>query len=36
MYGKNDQHREKPIFSSQFDLPDKEKERLACSWAATF
>lgn len=36
MYRKNDQHRQKPIFSSLFDLPDKEKERLARSWAATF
>lgn len=36
MFRKNDQHLQMPIFSSLFDLPDKEKARLSCSWAATF
>ena len=36
MFRKNDQHLQTPIFSSLFDLPDKEKERLSQSWAATF
>ena len=36
MFRPNNQHLQKPIFSSLFDLPDKEKERLARSWAATF
>jgi len=36
MYRKNDEHLQKPMFSSLFDLPDKEKERLSRSWAGTF
>jgi Transposase DDE domain/Transposase domain (DUF772) len=36
MYRKNDDHLQKPMFSSLFDLPDKEKERLSRSWAGTF
>jgi len=36
MFRKNDEHLQKPMFSSLFDLPDKEKERLSHSWAGTF
>lgn len=36
MFRKNDEHLQKPMFSSLFDLPDKEKERLSRSWAGTF
>jgi hypothetical protein len=36
MYRKNDDHLQKPMFSSLFDLPDKEKARLSRSWAGTF
>ena len=36
MFRNNDDHLQKPMFSSLFDLPDKEKERLLHSWAATF
>ena len=36
MFRKNDQHLQKPMFSSLFDLPDKEKDRLSHSWAGTF
>jgi Transposase DDE domain/Transposase domain (DUF772) len=36
MYGKNEGHRQKPLFSSLNDLPAKEQQRLADSWAGTF
>jgi len=36
MFHKNDKHLQKPMFSSLFDLPDKEKERLSRSWAGIF
>lgn len=36
MYRKNEKHQQKPLFSSLFDLPDKEKARLSRSWAGTF
>lgn len=36
MFRKNDEHLQKPMFSSLFDLPDKEKERLSRSWAGIF
>jgi len=36
MYRKNESHRQKPLFSSLNDLPVKEQQRLAGSWAGTF
>ena len=36
MYRKNENHRQKPLFSSLNDLPVKEQQRLANSWAGTF
>ena len=36
MYRKNETHRQKPLFSSLNDLPAKEQQRLASSWAGTF
>lgn len=36
MFRKNDEHRQKPMFSTLNDLPDKQRQRLENSWAATF
>lgn len=36
MYRANKQPRQKPLFSSLSDLPEKEKVRLSTSWAGTF
>jgi hypothetical protein len=36
MYRKNEQHKQCALFSSVSDLPDKQRERLETSWAATF
>lgn len=36
MFHKNDQHRQKPMFTTLDDLPAKQRERLESSWAATF
>lgn len=36
MYRRNDQHRQIPMFSTLDDLPDKQRQRLESSWAATF
>src|SRR5260370_38598139 len=36
MFRKNDQHRQGYLFSSVSDLPQKQRERLAESWAGTF
>ncbi|MCP4543447.1 MAG: hypothetical protein GY832_40565 [Chloroflexi bacterium] len=36
MFRKNDQHQQIPMFSTLDDLPDKQRQRLENSWAATF
>jgi Holliday junction resolvase RusA-like endonuclease len=36
MYRKNEQHQQMPMFSTLDDLPDKQRQRLEASWAATF
>jgi hypothetical protein len=36
MFRKNEQHRQRPLFSTLADLPAKPRERLENSWAATF
>ena len=36
MFRKHDQHRQSPLFSTLDDLPDKQRQRLEKSWAATF
>jgi hypothetical protein len=36
MFRKNEQHRQQAMFSTLDDLPDKPRERLENSWAATF
>ena len=36
MFRKNDQHQQVPMFSTLDDLPDKQRQRLESSWAATF
>lgn len=36
MYRRNDQHQQQPLFSTLDDLPDKQRQRLEQSWAATF
>ncbi len=36
MFRKNDQHRQKPMFSSIDTLPKKQLKRLEASWAGTF
>jgi len=36
MFRKNEQHQQIPMFSTLDDLPDKQRQRLESSWAATF
>ena len=36
MFRKNNQHQQQPLFSTLDDLPDKQRQRLETSWAATF
>ena len=36
MYRKNEQHKQRALFSSVTDLPDKQRKRLETSWAVTF
>jgi len=36
MFRKNNQHHQVPLFSTLDDLPDKQRQRLESSWAATF
>ncbi|NDJ79308.1 MAG: transposase, partial [Chloroflexi bacterium] len=36
MFRKNDEHRQKPMFSTLDDLPEKQRQRLENSWAGTF
>lgn len=36
MFRKNDEHQQIPLFSTLDDLPDKARQRLESSWAATF
>jgi hypothetical protein len=36
MFTPNDSHRQKPLFSTIFTLPEKQRRRLEASWAGTF
>lgn len=36
MFAANEKHRQKPLFSTIFSLPEKQRERLEASWAGTF